>query len=168
MPVLIHRTITQYSLSEQRIVPPSYYPINYSLHGSLIMDAERLHSNIRSQLWEDPTSKEHLTNQSDPSWTPWPRWSTFPLGCIHVPNSDNLQLCVLHIHMIIPLQVIQSDKDTSSSPNTLLLPGLPVYIKDYCKSCVTCSCAKPGAINPTDSQATLIPEKPWNPSPWIS
>src|SRR5882724_4743559 len=36
------------------------------LHGSLIMDAEKLHSDIRSQLREDPISAEHLDKQSDP------------------------------------------------------------------------------------------------------
>src|SRR5882672_8765579 len=36
------------------------------LRGSLIMDAERLHSDIRSQLRDDPISAEHLDTQSDP------------------------------------------------------------------------------------------------------
>jgi len=31
-------------------------------HGSLIMDAERFHSDIWSQLQEDPFSAEHLNN----------------------------------------------------------------------------------------------------------
>src|SRR5882672_2178863 len=39
-----------------------------ALRGSLIMDAERLHSNIQSQLRDDPISAEHLDNQSDPKW----------------------------------------------------------------------------------------------------
>src|SRR5882672_10961898 len=38
------------------------------LCGSLIMDAERLHSNIPSQLRDDPVSTEHLDNQSDPKF----------------------------------------------------------------------------------------------------
>ena len=40
-----------------------------ALNGSLIMNAERLHSDIQSQLQEDPISEEHLNNQSDPQWT---------------------------------------------------------------------------------------------------
>src|SRR5882724_2764171 len=60
------------------------------LRGSLIMDAERLHSNIRSQLRDDPISAEHLDNQSDPEWTLDPNGSLHPLGRIYVLNSGNL------------------------------------------------------------------------------
>src|SRR5882724_6436283 len=60
------------------------------LHGSLIMDAERLHSDIRSQLQDDPISAEHLDNQSDPEWTLDPNGSLHPLGRIYVLNSGNL------------------------------------------------------------------------------
>src|SRR5882724_12990595 len=42
-------------------------------------------------------------------------------------------------------------------------PRLPVYVKDYCKSCVTCSCAKPMHHIPYGLlKQLLIPEKPWN------
>jgi len=33
------------------------------------MDTKQLHADIRTQLQEDPMSKEHLTIQSDPNWT---------------------------------------------------------------------------------------------------
>src|SRR5882724_3271121 len=40
---------------------------------------------------------------------------------------------------------------------------LPVYIKDYCKSCTTCSHAKPVCHKPYGLLKQLpIPEKPWN------
>src|SRR5882672_974407 len=43
------------------------------------------------------------------------------------------------------------------------LSGLPVYIKDYCKSCTICSCAKPVCHRPYRLlKQLLIPEKPWN------
>src|SRR5882724_6642641 len=60
-----------------------------ALCGSLIMDTERLHSNIRSQLQEDPTSKEHLPNPSDPSWTLDPDGLLRHLRHIYVLNSGN-------------------------------------------------------------------------------
>ena len=42
-------------------------------------------------------------------------------------------------------------------------PGLPVYVKDYCKSCVTFSCSKPVRHTPYGLLKQLpIPEKPWN------
>src|SRR5882724_2245155 len=65
------------------------------LCGSLIMDPERLHSDIWSQLQEDPISTEHLDNQSDPQWTLDPIGLLCHLGCIYVLNSGNLLLCVL-------------------------------------------------------------------------
>src|SRR5882724_8872587 len=41
--------------------------------------------------------------------------------------------------------------------------GLLVYIKDYCKSCTTCSHAKPVRHKPYGLLKQLpIPEKPWN------
>src|SRR5882724_614342 len=42
-------------------------------------------------------------------------------------------------------------------------PRLPIYIKDYCKSCVTCSCTKLVCHKPYGPLKQLpIPEKPWN------
>jgi len=61
-----------------------------ALCGSLIMDAERLHSDIQTQLQEDPISTEHLNNQSDPSWTLHPDGLLCHLRCIYVLNSGNL------------------------------------------------------------------------------
>src|SRR5467141_772775 len=41
--------------------------------------------------------------------------------------------------------------------------GLPVYVKDYCKSCTTCSHTKPVRHRPYGLLKQLpIPEKPWN------
>jgi len=43
------------------------------------------------------------------------------------------------------------------------LSGLPVYVKDYCKSCTTFSHAKPVHHKPYRLLKQLpIPEKPWN------
>jgi len=40
---------------------------------------------------------------------------------------------------------------------------LPVYVKDYCKSCTTCSRTKPVCHKPYGLlKQLLIPEKPWN------
>ena len=42
-------------------------------------------------------------------------------------------------------------------------PGLPSYVKDYCKSCTTFSHAKPVCHKPYGLlKKILIPEKPWN------
>jgi len=42
-------------------------------------------------------------------------------------------------------------------------PGLPVYVKDYWKSCITCSHTKPMHHKPYGLLKQLpIPDKPWN------
>ena len=42
-------------------------------------------------------------------------------------------------------------------------PGLQTYVKDYCKSCTTCSHAKPVHHRPYGLLKQLVvPEKPWN------
>src|SRR5882724_1449073 len=43
-------------------------------------------------------------------------------------------------------------------------PGLPIYVKDYCRSCTTCSQAKPVHHKPYGLlKQLLIPKIPWNP-----
>src|SRR5882724_3639382 len=42
-------------------------------------------------------------------------------------------------------------------------PGLPIYVKDYCRSCTTCSQAKPVCHKPYGLlKQLLIPKRPWN------
>src|SRR5882724_2068507 len=128
------------------------------------MDAERLNSNIRSQLQEDPTAKEHLTNQSDPSQTLDPDSLLCHLGCIYVPNSGNLQLRVLQYSHDHPLAGhFGQTKTLHKVRMQYYWPVLPVYVKNYCKSCVTCSHTKPVCHKPYRLLKQLpIPEKPWN------
>jgi len=128
------------------------------------MDAERLHSNIQSQLREDPTAEEHINNQSDPSQTLYPDGLLRHLGHIYVLNSGNLQLCVLQYSHDHPLAGHFSQTKTLHQVQMhYYWPGLPVYVKDYCKSCVTCSHAKPVCHKPYGLLKQLpIPEKPWN------
>src|SRR5882724_13620027 len=102
------------------------------------MDAERLNSNIWSQLQEDPISAEHLDNQSDPQWTLDPDGLLCHVGHIYVLNSGNLQLHVLQYSHDYPLAGHFSDKDPSSHMQ-YYWSRLPDYVKNYCKSCTTCS-----------------------------
>src|SRR5882724_4008166 len=67
------------------------------------MDAERLHSNIWTQLREDTISAEHLNNQSDTKWTLDPNSLLCHLRCIYFPNSRNLRLHVLQYSHNHPL-----------------------------------------------------------------
>src|SRR5882672_7776343 len=105
---------------------------------------ERLHSDICSQLRDDPTSEEHLNNQSDPSWTLNPDGLLRHLRCIYVLNSGNLQLCVLQYSHDHPLAGHFGQMKTLHQVQMhYYWSGLPVFVKDYCKSCTTCSHAKP-------------------------
>src|SRR6266850_668260 len=135
-----------------------------ALRGSLIMDAERLHSDIRSQLREDPVSAEHLDNQSDPKWTLDPDGLLRHLGRIYVPNSGNLRLRVLQHSHDHPLAGHFGQTKTLYQVHMhYYWSGLPVYFKDYCKSCTICSRAKPVRHRPYGILKQLpIPEKPWN------
>src|SRR5882724_7654772 len=128
------------------------------------MDAEMLHSDIQSQLQEDPISAEHLDNQSDPQWTLDPNGLLHHLGSIYVPNSRNLQLCVLQYLHDHPLAGHFSQMKTLDQVHMQYYwSGLPVYIKDYCKLCTTCSHAKPVCHKPYGLLKQLpIPETPWN------
>ena len=98
------------------------------------MDAERLHSDIQSQLREDPISAEHLDNQSDPKWTLNPDGLLRHLRRIYVPNSGNLRLRVLQYSHDHPLAGHFGQMKTLHQVRMQYYwSGLPVYVKDYCK-----------------------------------
>src|SRR5712664_4750537 len=128
------------------------------------MDAERLHSDIRSQLRDDPVSVEHLDNQSDPKWTLDPDGLLRHLRRIYVPDSGNLRLRVLQYSHDHPLAGHFGQTKTLYQVRMhYYWSGLPVYVKDYCKSCTICSRAKPVRHKPYGLLKQLpIPEKPWN------
>src|SRR5882724_13720687 len=107
------------------------------------MAAERLHTNIRTQLREDPVSNEHLSIQSDPNWTLDLDGLLHHLGQIYVLNTNNLQLHVLqysHDHSLAGH--FGQTKTLHQVQQHYFWPGLPVHVKDYCRSCTTCSQAK--------------------------
>jgi len=128
------------------------------------MDAERLHSNIQYQLRDDPISTEHLDNQSDPKWTLNPNGLLCHLRCIYVLNSSNLWLHVLQYSHNHPLAGhFGQTKTLHQLCMHYYRSGLPVYIKDYCKSCTICSHTKPECHRPYRLLKQLpIPKKPWN------
>src|SRR5882724_2153624 len=127
------------------------------------MDAEKLHSDIRSQLREDPISAEHLDKQSDP-WTLDPDGLLRNSGQIYVPDSGSLRLCVLQYSHDHPLAGhFGQTKTLHQVWMHYYWPGLPVFVKDYCKSCTICSHAKPVRHKPYGLLKQLpIPAKPWN------
>jgi len=155
MPASIHRTTAQYSL---RATALSLWATTLSipvLRVSLIMDAERLHSDIQSQLWEDPISTEHLDNQSDPSGP--------SILMVYYTTSDTSMFWTLAISDYMfyvltqpsPCRSFWSDKDPSSSPYAILL----VWTSSLCQGLlqihaplVPCQTCAPQALQ--TSQAT--------------
>src|SRR5882724_1989049 len=101
------------------------------LQGSLIMDAEQLHTDIQTQIQEDPVSNEHLSIQSDPNWTLDPDGLLHHLGWIYVLNTDNLQLCVLQYSHDHPLAGhFSQTKMLQEVRQHYFWPELPIYVKD--------------------------------------
>src|SRR5882724_12217973 len=128
------------------------------------MDAEWLHADIKTLLQEDPISNEHLGIQSDLNWTLDPNGLLCHLGQIYVLNNDNLRLHVLQYSHDHPLaRHFGQTKTLHQVRMHYYWPRLPVFVKDYCKSCTICSHAKPVCHKPYGLLKQLpILAKPWN------
>ena len=128
------------------------------------MDKERLFSDIKSHLWDDPISAACLDNQSDPKWTVTPDGLLRYSNQIYVPDYGNLWLCVLQYLHNHPLAGHFSQTQTKTLHTVWMQyawPGLPVYIKNYCRLCTTCSHAKAVRHWPYGLLKQLpVPEKP--------
>jgi len=136
------------------------------LHGSLIMDAERLIPTSGLNSDRNPISTEHLNNQSDPKVDPWSQWFTMPpWDASMFPNSGNLQLCVLqysHDHPLAGHFFVRRRPFIQVCMQTLLA-GLPFYVKGLLQIMHHLFHAKPVVTHILQtSQQTLIPRKPWN------
>jgi len=127
------------------------------------MDAERLHSDIRSQLREDPISAEHLDNQSDPKWTfnPMVYYPTLDASMFQIPEISNYVF--FSTRTTTPFQVISVRRRPTSSPYAILLvrtsslrQGL-LQIVHHLFPCQTCAPQTYRLL-----KQLPIPEKPWN------
>ena len=125
------------------------------------MDEERLFSDIKSHLQDDPISAACLDNQSDPKWTVTSDGLLRYSARIYVPDHGNLRLRVLQYSHDHPLAGhFGQTKTLHTVRMQYAWPGLPVFIKDYCKSCTTCSRAKPVCHQPYGLLKQLpVPEK---------
>jgi len=121
------------------------------------------HSDIRSQLREDPISAEHLDKQTD-SWTLDPDGLLRNSGRIYVPDSRSLRLHVLQYSHNIPLW------DNFGQTKTLhqvwmhyYWPGLLVLSKTTANCVPFVPMPNLCATNLTGLLKQLpIPAKPWN------
>ena len=129
---------------------------------TIIMDPERLHSNIQSSLQSNPITSVQLNSPS-------PCWSVNSKGLflfnekIYVPDHSDLRLCILqykHDHLI---SRYFRQNQTLELVQQYIWLKLWDSVKSYVKSCTTCMHSKSQRHRPYGLLKQLpIPERPWN------
>ena len=130
-----------------------------------LMDIKQLHSDIHSTLPTDPIASIHLKSKKSDLW-----WSLNSNGLlwrdnhIYMPDSEDLQfqvLCYKHNHPTTGH--FRQNKTINLVWCEYTWPRLCDFVKDFCKSCTSCYCAKTPCYRPYRSLKQLpIPEKSWN------
>ena len=128
------------------------------------MDVERLHADILSALSSNPTAQTHLSDSLNPQWTTDANGFLHLDGRIYVPKADVLRLRVLRYKHDHPLSGHFSQSCTLELVRrNYTWPGIRKYVKDYIKSCTTCTRAKTPCHQPYGLLKQLpIPERPWD------
>ncbi len=136
---------------------------------SLIMDTERLHVNIKSQLLDDPVSVEHLDSRADLRWTLGPNGLLRHSGCIYVPDSS-LCLRVLQYSHDHPLAGHYGQSKTLYQVRlNYYWPRLPTYVKNYCSHAPPFLVPNPCATDHMGFSSSFpFLRGHGTPSPWIS
>ena len=134
------------------------------LWASVLMDVKRLHADILSALPSNPTAQTHLSDSLNPWWTTDANGFLCLDGRIYVPEADDLRLCVLRYKHDHPLSGHFSQSCTLELVRrNYTWPGIRKYVKDYIKSCTTCTRAKTPCHRPYRLlKQLLIPERPWD------
>src|SRR6266481_4618374 len=89
------------------------------------MDTERLHTDIKSQLRDDPVSVEHLDSQADPRWTPRSRWVTQTFRTHICPGFQLTPSCSSVLAQPSPCRTLWSVQDPLPGSPQLLLAWTP-------------------------------------------
>ena len=135
------------------------------LQAMSLMDIEQLHSDICSALSTDPIASIHLkSKKSDPWWSLNSNGLLWRDNHIYVPDSEDLQLQVLHYkHNYWTAGHFGQNKTINLVWHEYTWPRLCDFVKDFCKSCTSCYRAKTPHHRPYGSlKQLLILEKPWN------
>ena len=131
---------------------------------AVLMDVEKLHNDIRSNLHLDPVAAAHLPTPSAPNWTLDESGLLRQYDRIYVPDVADLRLKVLqykHDHILSghygqnkTLQLIQRD---------YVWPNLRTFVTHFCNSCTACKRGKAPRHKPYGLLKQLpVPERPWN------
>ena len=130
-----------------------------------LLDIKQLHSNIHSTLSTDSIASIHLkSKKSNLQWSLNSDGLLQRDNCIYVPDSEDLQLQVLHYkHNHMTAGHFGWNKTINLVWCEYTWPRLCDFVKDFCKSCTSCYHAKTPHHRPYGSlKQLLIPEKPWN------
>jgi len=140
-----------------------------ALRTVLVMDEEKLRTDIRNSLRSDPIAATRLDEVlADPQGKP--RWSVDDTGLlrldnrIYVPDVQDLRLRVLqyrHDHPVSGHFGLNRTLDLIRRDYTW--PGLRTFVAEYVNSCTNCGRSKVPRHKPYGLLQQLpIPEKPWN------
>jgi hypothetical protein len=134
------------------------------LCAAVLMDVEQLHKDILSTLPNDPIVSMHMSDPPDDRWTMDDSGFLHCDNRIYIPESNDLRLCVLRNTHDHPLSGHFSQNCTLELiRREYTWPGICTYVKDYIKSCTTCTRAKVPRHKPFRLLKQLpIPERPWN------
>ena len=112
------------------------------LHAMIIMDIEKLHSNIQSSLHSDPIASAQLNSLSS-------HWSINSEGFllfdkkIYIPNHSDLWLHILQYKHDHPISGhFRLNWTMELVWQQYIWPKLHDSSKSYVKSCTTCMCSK--------------------------
>jgi len=131
---------------------------------AVLMDVEQLHKDILSTLPNDPTRSVCMSDPPDNRWTVDDSGFLCCDNHIYIPESNDLRLRILRNTHDHPLSGHFSQNRTLELiQREYTWPGICTYVKDYVKSCTTCTQAKVPRHKPFGLLKQLpIPERPWN------
>ena len=134
-----------------------------ALRAAIIMDIEKLHSDICLSLHSNPITSAQLDSPS-------PHCSIDSEGFlllddkIHIPNTSDLQLHILQYKHHHPISGhFRQNWTMELVRREYIWPKLRDSFKSYVKSCTTCMRSKSQRHRPYGLlKQLLIPERPWN------
>src|SRR6204780_654758 len=134
-----------------------------AVRGSLVMDVDKLHNDIRAAYAEDSITSAQLPTPSAPKWTISDGLLLLN-DCIYVPDAAGLRLRVLQYKHDHPLAGhFGQNKTLELIRHEYAWPGLQGFVKDYCNSCSACKRAKAPWHKPYGLLRQLpILAQPWN------
>ena len=140
------------------------------LRATIIMDVERLHSDILLHLSGDPAAQLGITAAKSGDS---PRWTIDDSGLlryderIFVPRigeSDDLRIRVLqHCHDHVLAGHFGQNRTLEIIRREYTWPGVRTFVRDYCQSCVLCKRNKKPRHKPYGLLQPLpVPTRPWD------